>query len=65
VHGDFTVPPVRATDNPAEAGIVDLAVVCVKTPATEEAERPSELESMIGLITRQGRERGVPTPVHV
>jgi len=115
VHGDFSVPPVRATDNPAEAGIVDLAVVCVKTPATEEAARvmrpmigpettvlslqsgvdldpdviaqtlglldgaaaamkpsmqrdveagrPSELESMIGLITRQGRERGVPTPV--
>jgi 2-dehydropantoate 2-reductase len=36
-HGDFSVAPVRATDSPAEAGIADLALVCVKTPATEAA----------------------------
>ena len=27
-----------------------------------EAGRPSELESMIGVITRKGREMGVATP---
>jgi 2-dehydropantoate 2-reductase len=49
VHGDFSVAPVRATDSPAEAGIADLAVVCVKTPATEEAARA--MRPMIGPET--------------
>lgn len=37
VHGDFAVAPVRATDTPAEAGPVDLVLVCVKTPQTDQA----------------------------
>jgi 2-dehydropantoate 2-reductase len=49
VHGDFSVAPVRATDSPAEAGISDLVVVCVKTPATEEAARA--MRPMIGPET--------------
>ncbi|HEX5681069.1 MAG TPA: 2-dehydropantoate 2-reductase N-terminal domain-containing protein, partial [Desulfobacterales bacterium] len=49
VHGDFSVAPIRATDSPAEAGVADLAVVCVKTPATEEAARA--MRPMIGPET--------------
>lgn len=35
VHGDFTVFPARATDTPAEAGVVDLILFCTKTYDTE------------------------------
>jgi 2-dehydropantoate 2-reductase len=49
VHGDFSVASVQATDNPAEAGLVDLAVVSVKTPATEEAAQA--MRPMIGSET--------------
>jgi 2-dehydropantoate 2-reductase len=28
-----------------------------------EAGRPSELESLLGVIGRKGRERGIPTPI--
>lgn len=49
VHGDFSLAPVRATDNPGDAGIVELAVVCVKTPATEGAAE--SLRPMIGPET--------------
>lgn len=37
IHGDFTVAPATATDNPAEAGPVDLILFCVKTYHTDEA----------------------------
>ncbi len=37
VHGDFTVNPIQATDNPAEVGVVDWVIVAVKTPDTETA----------------------------
>jgi 2-dehydropantoate 2-reductase len=37
VHGDFHVAAVRATADPAEAGLADLVLVCVKTPALEAA----------------------------
>ncbi|MBU4225487.1 MAG: ketopantoate reductase family protein [Chloroflexi bacterium] len=36
-YGDFLVKPAQATDNPLEIGPVELALVCVKTPATEQA----------------------------
>lgn len=35
--GDFTVKPVRATDDPASIGPVDLVMVCVKLWATDDA----------------------------
>lgn len=38
-HGDFLVKPAQATDNPLEIGPVELALVCVKTPDTEQAAR--------------------------
>lgn len=44
VHGDFSIVPAKATDNPAEAGPVDLILFCVKTYDTEraaEAIRPA------------------------
>lgn len=39
VHGDFSVVPAHARDAPAEIGLVDLVLVCVKTPGTERAAR--------------------------
>src|SRR5687767_16040469 len=37
VHGDFTVFPANATDNPANVGPVNLVLFCVKTYNTDEA----------------------------
>jgi 2-dehydropantoate 2-reductase len=37
VHGDFSIVPAQATDNPAEVGHVDLILFCVKTYSTDEA----------------------------
>ncbi len=39
VHGDFTIAPAQATDDPAAVGPVDLVLVTVKTTATDEAAR--------------------------
>ena len=46
-----------------------LAIIDGATPAMKpsmqrdvEVGRPSELESMVGVVTRKGRELGVPTP---
>jgi 2-dehydropantoate 2-reductase len=36
-HGDFTIHPARATDDPAEAGAVDLTIFAVKTYDTDSA----------------------------
>ena len=49
VHGDFAVVPVRATDTPAEIGPVDLVLVCVKTPDTDQAARA--ILPMVGVET--------------
>ncbi len=37
VHGDFTLPSVNATDDPAQVGPAELIIVCVKTLATDTA----------------------------
>jgi 2-dehydropantoate 2-reductase len=37
VHGDFTVFPANATEDPAKVESVDLILFCVKTYNTEEA----------------------------
>jgi len=39
IHGDFTVVPAKATDNPAEAGLVDFILFCAKTYGTDDAAR--------------------------
>ena len=39
VHGDFSVVPARATDNPAEVGRVDLVLLATKTYQLDEATR--------------------------
>lgn len=39
VHGDFSLPPVNATDDPATVGPVDLILFCVKTYNTDDAAR--------------------------
>jgi 2-dehydropantoate 2-reductase len=49
VHGDFHVAPVRATADPAEAGPVDLVLVCVKTPAIDAAAKAAR--AMVGPDT--------------
>ena len=37
VHGDFNIAPAQATDDPANAGPVDLILFCVKTYNTDDA----------------------------
>ena len=37
IHGDFSVSPANATDDPATVGPVDLILFCVKTYNTDEA----------------------------
>jgi 2-dehydropantoate 2-reductase len=37
VQGDFTISPANATDDPANVGLVDLILFCVKTYNTDEA----------------------------
>jgi 2-dehydropantoate 2-reductase len=37
IHGDFSVSPANATDDPANGGPVDLILFCVKTYNTDEA----------------------------
>lgn len=49
VHGDFHVAPVRATADPAEAGPVDLVLVCVKTTAIDAAAKGAR--AMVGPDT--------------
>src|SRR5512145_105663 len=39
VHGDFELPSVNATDDPANVGPVDLILFCVKTYNTDEAAK--------------------------
>ncbi len=39
VHGDFVVFPAQATDRPAEVGLMELILFCVKTYDTEEAAK--------------------------
>lgn len=39
VHGDFTISPANAIDDPAQMGPVDLVLFCVKTYSTDEAAR--------------------------
>lgn len=36
IHGDFTVSPARATDDPASVAEPDLILFCVKTYSTDE-----------------------------
>jgi 2-dehydropantoate 2-reductase len=66
--GDFrAVPGTRALPDviAQTLGLMDGAASAMKPSMQRDVEagRPSELESMIGLITRQGRECRVPTPV--
>ncbi|HKY53439.1 MAG TPA: ketopantoate reductase family protein [Anaerolineales bacterium] len=49
VHGDFTVSPASATDEPINVGPVDLILFCVKTYSTEEAAQA--IRSAVGLHT--------------
>lgn len=64
VHGDFTVAPVLATDDPAEIGPVDLVLVCVKTPAVEEAAQA--IRPMVGAETMvMGLQNGIEAPTQI
>ena len=49
VQGDFSIPDVGATDDPATIGVVDLVLMCVKTWQLPEAVRLSR--PMIGPQT--------------
>lgn len=48
-HGDVTIKPAQATDNPADVGIVDWILFSVKTYDTESAAQA--MKPMIGANT--------------
>jgi 2-dehydropantoate 2-reductase len=39
VDGEYTIKPTLATDNPAEMGLLDLAIFCTKSYGLEEAAK--------------------------
>jgi 2-dehydropantoate 2-reductase len=49
IHGDFTVFPVKATEDPAKVEPVDLVLFCVKTYNTDEAAQA--IRSVVGPQT--------------
>jgi len=49
VHGDFTIKPAKATDDPAQVGVVDWILFAVKTFDTETAAQA--LRPMVGPAT--------------
>ena len=48
-HGDFTISPANATDEPINVGPVDLILFCVKTYGTDEAAQA--IRPAVGLHT--------------
>ncbi len=57
--GDFLVKPVQATDDPAQVGIVDVVLVCVKAwqvPDAAEAIRPMIGPDTVALPLQNGLE---------
>ncbi len=49
VHGDMTIRPARATDNPADVGPVDWVLLSVKTYDTQSAAQ--QMRPMVGPRT--------------
>jgi 2-dehydropantoate 2-reductase len=49
VHGDFTIKPAQATDNPAEVGAVDWIIFSVKT--YDNARAAQAMKPLIGANT--------------
>ena len=61
LQGDFAVPTVQATDDPAQAGPVDLVIVAVKAwqiPETAAAMRPLMGPETVVLPLQNGLEAG-------
>jgi len=59
VHGDFTVSPANATEDPAKVEPVDLILFCVKTYSTNEAAeaiRPAVGPQTVVLSLQNGVE---------
>ncbi len=49
IHGDFSVSPAKATDDPSSAGAADLILFCVKTYSTDEAVQ--QIKPIVGAET--------------
>jgi len=49
IYGDFTVFQAKVTDNPAEVGIVDVVLVCLK--AWQVKENASSIGKLVGPLT--------------
>ena len=49
IHGDFTVSPAKATDKPAEVGLVDVILFITKTYQTDETAEL--IKPMVGKDT--------------
>ena len=49
IHGDFTVSPANATDDPTQAGTPDLILFCTKTYSTDEGVK--KIKPIVGANT--------------
>ena len=49
IHGDFTVSPANATEDPAKAGTPDLILFCTKTYSTDEGVQ--KIKPIVGANT--------------
>ena len=49
IHGDFTVTPAKATDDPSTVGTPDLILFCVKTYSTDQAVE--QIKPIVGRDT--------------
>ncbi len=49
IHGDFTISPVKATDDPSKAGTPDLILFLTKTYGTDEAV--AKIKPIVGSDT--------------
>ena len=64
VHGDFTISPARASDDPTQAGTPDLILFCTKTYGTDEAVE--KIKPIVGAGTAiLSLQNGVEAPERI
>ncbi len=49
IHGDFTISPAKATDNPGSLAVPELILFCTKTYSTDEAAH--QIKPIVGKDT--------------
>jgi 2-dehydropantoate 2-reductase len=64
IHGDFTISPARATDDPTQAGTPDLILFCTKTYGTDEAVQ--KIKPIVGAgTTVLSLQNGIEAPERI